>query len=85
MGDYRTKRCSWEHLHGCHTYGTSLSFALARADHVQAFYAVVNLLAYICEGLWIFTAPLLGYRYPSDSPLTKILDSVDENARPKAI
>lgn len=31
----------------------------------QAFYALINLAAYLLETAWILSAPLLGYGYPS--------------------
>ena len=29
---------------------------------IQAFYALVNLAAYIAEGLWTLFAPIMGFR-----------------------
>jgi dimethylaniline monooxygenase (N-oxide forming) len=39
----------------------------------QAFYALVNLAAYVAEGLWILFAPILGFRLHEEPQRAKAL------------
>jgi hypothetical protein len=39
----------------------------------QAFYALINLAAYLLEGIWILAAPLFGYRYQAGMEKVKMI------------
>lgn len=75
MGYHQTSRGNREYLYGCHSNGTSTYSSSSSFDamtYEQAFYALVNLAAYVLEGLWTLFAPICGFRLREEPMKSKL-------------